>query len=462
MSEAIRPSSYGANAESEAEILIKTYLDKTLIFISDLHIGGEALLEDFYSEKEFIKFLDHLSLKEKNCELIILGDFFDLWKIADTKHKNKIKFIISQRKEMFKRLKEFGKKHQITVIGGNHDHELVYEKKYRDLLETYNIHVDPNQYIKREFKRGKKVHRILAEHGNQVEPGSAFTDFKLPTDSSMAYHIDKLFVYEFMKKGHEQNAPKWVANADNVLIELIPYWLISKYFYHEIGPIFKAIIIPMLVLFGFALPYMIFDIATEFYRPKVLEPLLLMLDTNQVFKFIGFLLYFDLVIVTVLFFISLIKKDLNKRLRNYYGIQSLSEVLISRARAYAQHSLKVLKGENPFKEPGSIYIHGHTHAASMHVNKKSKTVTIDTGSWKQLMKKSSARFNFPNVFVPYYSLSYLKIKPSSSGIQIQLRERPKKFKQELTLLERFALKRNKHVPFPKTRDSVIDTYVLEF
>ncbi|MFC1655243.1 metallophosphoesterase [Patescibacteria group bacterium] len=429
---------------------------KKLIVISDLHIGGEAPIDDFECEKELISFLDYLDENNESIELVILGDFFDLWKIKD-KLEGKVAYAIKQHPRLFEHLKKFGEKHKITVLGGNHDHEIVYEQRYQDDLAKYNMHVDKNQFFKREFSNDGKSFRIVGEHGNQVEPATAFTDFSMKTDSSLSYHINQLFVYEMMKMGTDKKRPKWVSDLDNVDINLLFYWFSSKYFYYELGPILKAILIPMLLLFGFAVPYFAFDIATDFYRPNFLVPLLNFLDTNWVVKILVFILYFDMVVVILLFFMSLVRKDFQKRLRSY-GVQSLSEVVVSIHQAFKDRAKEVCSGKNPYKKKAHLYVNGHTHIPGLFDLKKDNFVHVDTGSWKKLMKRMPTYFHFPGVFVPYYDLNYLScsLSEDKKGVNVELRSWPKQFTPQLTFLEKLTIKKNKNIPKPYKEDTCIE------
>jgi len=432
---------------------------KTLVLISDLHIGGDKIIEDFNCKEELISFLDHLETLKDPLELLILGDFFDLWKV-ESKPEDQIAFIVEQWPELFKRLKKFGETHKITVIPGNHDHALLYNKKYQEDLKKFNIHVDPNRYFKREFEKDGKVVRIIGEHGNQIEPGSSFPDFDLPTDSSLAFHISKTVVYKVMRLGNEKNRPDWVQGLDNVDNDLIPYWFLSKYFYHEVGPVLKTIMIPMLVLFGLAVPYFVFDIITEFYQPTFLKPLLTLLDTNIYFKLIIFILYFDMVVVTLLFFASLLRRGFQKRL-NEFGLQSLSEILISRKHAYEHNAKEVINKNNPYNEKADLFVNGHSHEAALDENFEGG-VYADTGSWKQLMQRMATRFRFPSVFYPYYALSYLICTQIDDGLKVELRQRPKTYKPDLTILEKIALKKSKNLPQPVASDTLLKSTVIRF
>ncbi len=431
---------------------------KTLVIISDLHIGGDEIIEDFNCEKEFIDFIDYLENLKDPLELIILGDFFDLWKV-EKESDDKINYIINQWPDFFKRLKKFGENHIITVLPGNHDHELFYNEKYKKDLENNNINVVSDRFFKREFIKNEKSIKVIGEHGNQVEPGSAFPDFDMPTESSLAYHVNKILVYKVMRLGNDKNRPAWVQGLDNVENELIPFWFLSKYFYHEIGPVLKAVMIPMLALFGLAVPYFIFDLVTEFYQPTFLKPLLILLDTNIYFKVLIFILYFDMVVVILLFVFSVIRKGFKRRL-NEYGLQSISEIIVSKKHAYESNAKKVINGENPFKQKVDLYVNGHTHEAALDDDFEG-AVYADAGSWKQLMKRMTTRLRLPSVFYPYYSLTYLQCTQIDDGLKVELRERPKEYTPDLTILEKIVLK-NKHLPKPVKADSLIKKTVIQF
>lgn len=427
--------------------------NKKLIIISDLHIGGDDVIEDFECENELISFLQkHGEYNRGELELIILGDFFDLWKVENTED-DKVNFMIKKYQKLFDALKIFGAKHKITVIPGNHDHALAYNKKYQEDLAKYNMQVDPNQFFKREFVVDEKSFKIIGEHGNQVEEGTKFQQFGAPTDSSLGYYLNKVFVYRLMRMGNEHKSPDWLRNLDNMDLDFIPHWVMSKYFYYELGPFLKALLIPMFILFGLAVPYFIFDVITEFYHPRFIEPLLLMLDTNTFFKIIIFILYFDMVVVVLLLFAWLLKRELKKKLREY-GVHSFKEIMHSRYNGYKKRAKEVMNGENTFGEKADFYVTGHTHVAGLHYSKDEGVCFADTGSWRQLMKRISTRLQFPSVYLAYFSLTYLTFEIEAGVMKIQLRKWPKDFTPKLTVLERFATK-SKQMPKPVKEDKLV-------
>ena len=406
----------------------------------DENVEGDELVEDFSCEKELIAFLRIKSEYDGELELMILGDFFDLWKVEKTKD-DQVNFVINKYQNLFDALKVFGEKHKITVLPGNHDHALAYNKKYQDDLAKYNMKVDPSQFFKREFVVGDKSFKVIGEHGNQVEEGTKFGDFAAPNDSSLAYYLNKVFVYKLLHMGSENKSPYWFRNLDNLDMDFIPHWAMSKYFYCELGPFLKAIIVPMFILFGFAVPYFVFDVITEFYQPQFIKPLLTLLDTNTFFKILIFLLYFDMVIVIIAIFAWGLKRELKKKLKEY-GLQDFKDIMYSRYHAYKKRAKDVVNGENDFGQSANFYVTGHTHVAGLHNVEDKGFAFADTGSWKQLMKRIPARFRFPSIYLPYFSLTYLTFEIVVDEMVVQLRRWPKNFNPKLTVLERFAVNGN--------------------
>lgn len=434
---------------------------KTTVLISDTHIGGEDLIEDFSCEQELISFLDHLDKNYKELELIILGDFFDLWKVEE-RGKEQVNYIIKKWQKLFDKFKEFGKKHEVTLLGGNHDHELVYEKKFQDDLAKYNIKVVSDQFFVREFHHNNKKVTLAGEHGSQIDPNCSFDTWDMETNSSMAYHVNRNFVFKIMQMGIKEDRPEWVRDTDNMEIDIIPFWFLSKYFYNELGPILKAIIIPMLILFGLALPYFIFDIATDFYRPNFLVPLLDIFDTNIYFKILIFILYFDMVLVVIFFFLALLRKDFQKKLHKY-GFHDMSETLYIKHQTYMNRAKEFLQNnKNPLNKGIDIFVNGHTHCAGYYDDVIENKVYVDTGSWKQLMQRLKTRFRFPSVYYPYYKLTYLICDPSEKGVIVELKEWPKEFKPKLTILEKIAIKKAKNAPKPLRENKVLNSRLIQY
>lgn len=136
----------------------KNKVDKTVLVISDVHLGAGAMvngkknfLEDFHLDAEFIEFLEFYSTKDyasKEVELIINGDLFDMLAVpyvpffddefwSEEAAVAKLQMILDAHDEVMSALNHFLtiKKKKIVFIIGNHDAELILPEVQNLLLE---------------------------------------------------------------------------------------------------------------------------------------------------------------------------------------------------------------------------------------------------------------------------------------------------------------------------------------
>ncbi len=170
--------------------------NKTIIVISDLHLGAGAyihgkrnFLEDFHHDKELVEFLDFYSSGEysnREVELIINGDFLDFLAVpfvsffddefwSEDASLKKLELIKDAHPEVFSALSKFIeiKNKSIVYIIGNHDGELVLEKvregfiSYFDekVRERVRFHLT-DTYI--------PVEGVVIKHGHQYEMAHDF------------------------------------------------------------------------------------------------------------------------------------------------------------------------------------------------------------------------------------------------------------------------------------------------
>ena len=92
-------------------------------FISDLHIGGDEALGVCDFQEELISFMDEITKRDEDAELIIIGDAFGLWEFTGVEGTEKIEKLISQFPEIFEAFRRAGETFKITVLPGNHDYE---------------------------------------------------------------------------------------------------------------------------------------------------------------------------------------------------------------------------------------------------------------------------------------------------------------------------------------------------
>ena len=66
----------------------------TLYFVSDLHLGGDGQLQICDYIAEFVVFLKELEGKDKETELIIIGDAFGFWEMTTVSGTAKLDEIV--------------------------------------------------------------------------------------------------------------------------------------------------------------------------------------------------------------------------------------------------------------------------------------------------------------------------------------------------------------------------------
>lgn len=124
------------------------------IFISDLHLGDGSRTDDFHRDKEFLKFLEFV--KSYAQELIILGDFLELWQ-ADLDR------IVFCHSEIINKLLSLRNAVKLTYVIGNHD--------YIPFIKF----VDSSDGICLEYRDPENG--LVAEHGHQYD---IFNRYKNP------------------------------------------------------------------------------------------------------------------------------------------------------------------------------------------------------------------------------------------------------------------------------------------
>ncbi len=195
-------------------------MKKVAIFVSDLHLGRGDNLEDFSLDNEnaLVQFLNHQSQKyqDEYIDLVILGDFIDVWQVASDQDKNaaqsinidikidenleqqKVKQIIGAHPGTFSALRQFihetPSKRRLFFVTGNHDHSLVHSgvrKPINDAIANGDMELDGcihfvNYYDEPEL-------RTYAEHGNQYDVNNDYDDFAKYGAESPGYFFVRLF-----------------------------------------------------------------------------------------------------------------------------------------------------------------------------------------------------------------------------------------------------------------------------
>ena len=154
-------------------------MNKEIIVLGDIEMGGGTLTDDFISDKTLANLILKLSVRRQPIDLVLNGDTFDFLKcpylvesrviyprhITEEISLGKLNLIYQAHGLVFKVLKKFvsNKLHELYFIIGNHDYDLVYpkiQKKIRELLGSKNnIH----------FRVKYQQHEVYIEHGQQYD-----------------------------------------------------------------------------------------------------------------------------------------------------------------------------------------------------------------------------------------------------------------------------------------------------
>jgi len=199
----------------------------TYYFISDLHIGGDGLLDECDFETELISFLRDLEKGPLPAELIVLGDAFGLWEITEIKDEEKMQRIVENHRELFAQFRETGRHVKITLLPGNHDYDLACVPAYKDQLAEYNIQLETGVQVVRNV--AGRV--IWIEHGNQNDNFNRFPDFGNRYGLPSGYFVTKATVAVAGRSAEPGRSP-WLKDLESVYPnEEIPFWIWSNYFY---------------------------------------------------------------------------------------------------------------------------------------------------------------------------------------------------------------------------------------
>ena len=409
-------------------------MSKQYYFISDLHIGGDAALDECDFEAELMSFLCDLESRGGDTELIIHGDVFGMWELTDVGVADKLRTIISSHEEIFEQFRKTGKKIRITFIPGNHDYELACYTDFVTLLGEYNIRLEQKEHITRPAG-GRK---IWIEHGNQHDSFNAIADFGNPYVTPFGYYVTRQVVgnagkYSLYGRG------RWLKDLESVSPnEHIPDWILSNYFYREMSPFLRWTLLPFIFLFAAtAVTFlgMVLErtgiIGTNIFSRNFMVSLGIFGRLYWIIFFVNSLIIGFMVIFSIPIF--LLYRDIMKTLSRY-GLRTGAGLEVQKDKDYLDAAHKVFE-----RDPDvAVYIFGHTHDAFLE--RMDGRVIINTGTWLKKLAKVPAHFKFiPDVYYPSFRLNYFRIGEEAGKIVIDYRCIPKDSPSGLTLLQRFLI-----------------------
>ena len=407
--------------------------DRVYYVISDLHIGGDEQLEDVEFLDELLSFLDDLASTDENAELIINGDAFGLWEFTTVEGIEKFDVLESTYPELFAQLRATGRNIPITLLPGNHDHELAAYDAYVDRFAEYNVDLVQEPAIERRV--GDRL--IHFEHGHQQDPNNRIDDWGNPHATPLGYYYNTL-VTSRAGQLSDRGRYNWLKDVQAVTpTERMPVWLISKYFYREMNPVLRYSLFPFLLLFNISALLAVvagLDLVglwslpvdwtaaflDQFGRAGDLAWLLLSINVSVtgLLLLVGIPLYF-------------IRRDARQTI-NRFGVFE-TELTVDAQAPYETAAREVFE-ENP---ETAVFCYGHTHRPT--VTDLDDGLLVNTGTWlKRLHRRDGIIGILPPVFYPSYELATVRIAPDPEGVAVEYHTitKPSPATEELTLTER--------------------------
>ena len=307
------------------------------------------------------------------------------------------------------------------MLPGNHDYEIACYPEFVEMLKPYNIHLEQKPAITREIN-GRK---IWIEHGNQYDAFNRMPDFGNPYAQPVGYFITSSVV-STAGKHSKFGKYNWLKDIQSVYpSEQIPYWVLSNYFYHEMSPLLRWLILPFLLLSGFEI-FVLIGAALEWLGKTETN----IFFNNQLFTALGIvgnLVQLILIVNTVLFVnfvvlaipLYLIWRDFKATLQRFRIVLNPAELSSEKEQQYLDAA-----GRAFAHDPETvIFIYGHTHMPSLrHMGQR---VVINTGTWLKRLDHVTPRVGFlPGIYVPFFCLNYFRISATDGQIAIDYREDP--------------------------------------
>ena len=414
----------------------------TYHFISDLHIGGDEALGVCDFEAELIGYLEQIATgAEEDAELIIVGDAFGLWEFTEIEGEDKLTALIGQFPNIFEAFRRVGEHIRITLLAGNHDYELACYPRFVEQLRAYNVHLEQTPAITRQI--GER--RLWIEHGSQHDDANRVPDYGNPYAQPVGYFITAKIVGTAGQRS-ERGRYNWLKDIQSVYpTEDIPYWVMSNYFYKEMSPFLRWIILPFLLLFGVTV-IVAAGAAMEFFGLTDANIIL----NNRLFESLGYfgslfqlVLTINLVILVLLVVLAIpiwfLLRDAKKTARRFGLVLDPAELTGQKEDAYLTAARAIFEDDPDV----AAFIYGHTHKPS--VRRIGDRAVVNTGTWIKQFEPVSVRFGvLPRIYVPSYCLSAFTIRSNGDDIVIDYRQVEKVPPQELTWLQRLLVSRDRH------------------
>jgi UDP-2,3-diacylglucosamine pyrophosphatase LpxH len=422
--------------------------DPVYYVISDLHIGGDEQLKEMEFRSELLDFLERLEHTDEHAELIINGDAFGLWEFTELSGMEKFDLLEERYPTLFEQLRATGAEIPITMLPGNHDHELAAYDEYVDRLAAYNVTLVQEQSVTKQV--GDST--IHFEHGHQRDPNNEIKDWGNPHATPLGYYYNT-HITSRAGKLSDRGRFNWLKDVQAVTpTERMPVWLISKYFYREMNPLIRYALAPFLLLFNLSALFAVFaglDLAGIWSAPVDLVRSILSqfgFAGTAVWSFLAVNVAMASLLLLVGIPLYFLRRDIRKTVDRFGVFET--ELTVDAETPYVEAAREVFEAD----PDTAVFCYGHTHRPRL--KQVGGGALVNTGTWlKRLDRRDGIIGILPPVFYPSYQLCAVRIAAEQDGVAIEYEaiEKPSPSPKELTLTERLlTLGRTPDVDLPES------------
>jgi UDP-2,3-diacylglucosamine pyrophosphatase LpxH len=410
--------------------------DTLVVFLSDCHIGGDPGRDIFESPDELASLLDDLDRHPGPVELVLGGDFFDLLRIAEVPEGANRASATTARPEyraLFDSLRRLATRQSRTVIylPGNHDAETWWNPEIRStLVDEGLVHEFALSYAACFKSEPDRI--VYCEHGNQFDPANTFRDYADPLDTPLGDHI----VTDLMPRlpgGGTLTPSLHLREIDRVFpLTKVPEWVAGRLFYDVVSQAIRWLLLPLIAAYA---AYWVIKYALGGTDGGVLD---VIVDLG-----------YELGVLAVAFglFVLVLRGMANQAIRaaaaRFGGDEQAperSDPTVDEIRRRLANGLPPPLGHHPRGEI-AVFVSGHTHAPSLvefETRTGARAAAVNSGCWLRQAHPVEARLRVPSIFVWRYVFTHARVHCGADGIEAELWEHPRPYRQRLLVLERLA------------------------
>jgi UDP-2,3-diacylglucosamine pyrophosphatase LpxH len=399
------------------------------VYVSDLHLTHTGPSDDFAATAELCELLGDLQGHPGQVLLALGGDILDLLQVEGSPEERVARVLDGPAATPIgDALRRLAARPRATVLYlvGNHDSTLAWDGAARKLVAdrfgVTDFALHARVRIERADGGGEVV--VVAEHGDALDRWNRRTDPFDPLDVPVGDHVVGEFVnrLEAASGRYPQLALDEVDNVRPGL--LVPWWLVSNFFYKFMGRALRDFALPLLLLtIGLNLvvgllvgdPGRIAELGTRAVR------------------------WMSTFVLTNLALLALLSTFLGRSFRRAaaaYGLPTPDEAA-DEAQARKGDLPELLTRRDP---TATVLVTGHTHEPGI-LRLPGDRVAADAGCWVRGLVPVRAWLALPPVFVPTYPVNWVDIQAAPEGLAVDLWERRLAVTRRLGRIERLVARR---------------------